>query len=428
VTLSVRVLYLVRREGFSSVFASQIARRMGAIAESGFDVAIAVLATPGQWLKTDLRAKWAAVVAAVPESINGKVSALPALPSRFNWPLLESAVFRWWLRGKTRRGTTAAIVQCRNTAATQIALRARQAGSPIRVIFDCRGVVDHEFLYDHGYHFDDAPPALRGQALQLSEQQRLCAQNADAVFCVSDAMVKYLVADAGIARDKCTVIPCCVETDTLGQDSSSRHAIRARYGLEDKLVVCYCGSLVGYQRIEHSLTLFRQIAAMDPRAHFYAVTTSAQKMRDSAMAAGLREDQLTVVSVAPDQVPAMLSAADVGLLLRERSPVNEVASPVKFAEYLASGTPVIVSAGVGDFSALVRAHQVGLTLDDYADAELTQNQLEPFLKQLAEQTENMRNRCTQVAAEQLTFAPYLSQVSRVYERLGQAAQLESEPC
>lgn len=404
---------------------------MGAIAESGFDVAIAVLATPGQWLKADLRAKWAAVVAAVPTSITGKVSALPVLPSRFNWPLLESLVFRWWLRSKTRRPNAITIVQSRNTAATQIALRARRSGSPIRVIFDCRGVVDHEFLYDHGYHFGDAPPALRALALALSEQQRQCARDADAVFCVSDAMVKYLVADADIASDKCTVIPCCVETETSNRGASSREAIRLRYGLEDKLVVCYCGSLVGYQRIEHSLALFRQIAVLEPQAHFFAVTTSAEKMRQSALLAGLRGDQLTVVSVPPDQVPAMLAAADVGLLLRERSPVNEVASPVKFAEYLASGTPVIVSAGVGDFSALVREHQVGLTLDDYADAEITHSQLEPFLKQLPEQTEAMRDRCTQLAAEQLTFAPHLAEVSRVYQRLAQAAptaQLESDPC
>jgi len=356
-------------------------------------------------------------------AIAGKVSALPCLPSRFNWPSLEAGVFRWWLRRKIRASGAMAIVQCRNTAATQIALSARDAGLPIRVIFDCRGVVDHEFLYDHGYDFGDAPPALRECALKLSKQQQDCARRADAVYCVSAAMAQYLVSDAEISSDKCTVIPCCVETQTLGVGAASRAEVRARLGFDGKLVVCYCGSLVGYQRIGHSLALFLQILALEPRAHFFAITTSAEKMRSTALAAGLLEDQMTVVSVAPDEVPAMLSAADLGLLLRERSPVNLVASPVKFAEYLASGTPVIVSAGIGDFSALVSDQRIGLTLDDYSDHEITQNQLEPFLKSLPQQSEALRKRCIAVAGQQLAFAPYLAELSSVYRRLAQTEQL-----
>jgi hypothetical protein len=42
--------------------------------------------------------------------------------------------------------------------------------------------------------------------------------------------------------------------------------------------------------------------------------------------------------------------------------VNEVASPVKFGEYLASGLPVVMSAGIGDYSELVRRKKVGVIL------------------------------------------------------------------
>jgi glycosyltransferase involved in cell wall biosynthesis len=58
-------------------------------------------------------------------------------------------------------------------------------------------------------------------------------------------------------------------------------------------------------------------------------------------------------------VPEYLAAGDLGLLLRDPHPVNRVASPVKFAEYLAAGLPVLVSPGVGDAAAIVERERVG---------------------------------------------------------------------
>ena len=48
-----------------------------------------------------------------------------------------------------------------------------------------------------------------------------------------------------------------------------------------------------------------------------------------------------------------LSLADYGILLREDTWTNRVASPVKFAEYLNAGLDVIISDNVGDFSKMV---------------------------------------------------------------------------
>jgi len=42
---------------------------------------------------------------------------------------------------------------------------------------------------------------------------------------------------------------------------------------------------------------------------------------------------------------------------------NQVASPTKFAEYLAAGMPVIISERIGDFSGMVRHHQLGIVID-----------------------------------------------------------------
>ena len=54
-----------------------------------------------------------------------------------------------------------------------------------------------------------------------------------------------------------------------------------------------------------------------------------------------------------------LSVGDYGLLIREQSLTNSVASPTKFAEYLALGLPVLISENLGDYSEFVLHHKCG---------------------------------------------------------------------
>jgi hypothetical protein len=51
--------------------------------------------------------------------------------------------------------------------------------------------------------------------------------------------------------------------------------------------------------------------------------------------------------------------ADYGILIREQSVTNQVASPVKFAEYLACGLQVLISEGIGDFTDFVKQQNCG---------------------------------------------------------------------
>ena len=47
--------------------------------------------------------------------------------------------------------------------------------------------------------------------------------------------------------------------------------------------------------------------------------------------------------------------------------VNNVASPIKVAEYLACGLPVIMTQGIGDYSEDLAREPVGLLLDERKD-------------------------------------------------------------
>ena len=70
-------------------------------------------------------------------------------------------------------------------------------------------------------------------------------------------------------------------------------------------------------------------------------------------------DRIVVDWLKPEDVYSVLNACDYGVLCREDSITNRVASPTKFAEYLASGLKILISERVGDYSNLVSENEIG---------------------------------------------------------------------
>jgi glycosyltransferase involved in cell wall biosynthesis len=104
------------------------------------------------------------------------------------------------------------------------------------------------------------------------------------------------------------------------------------------------------------------------------------------------------------EIQNYLAVGDLGLLLRERNSVNRVASPVKFAEYLACGLPVLVSPGVGDFSHFVCAEHVGYVLEPGLP-------LARVVSEIRDNRSAFRVRCQEVAARNFDGDRYLSAYS-----------------
>ena len=80
----------------------------------------------------------------------------------------------------------------------------------------------------------------------------------------------------------------------------------------------------------------------------------ARPRRDPAPDRGAGPDAAPLVDCcSKEDLPAVYEAADLGLILRDDSPVNRVACPTKLAEYLFFGLiPVVRSPRLGDFQEL----------------------------------------------------------------------------
>lgn len=417
----VQVVYLVLREGLSSVFASQVAQPLASRAREGFRVHLGVFAPLGQLLRPALRQRWNALRAAMPPELAGRLTILPSPPTRLVWAWDEARTLRWWLRRRYGRREPI-ILHCRCAEMTAVALRATRRFPNARVIFDCRGDELAEFADRHGLDLaalTQWPADLRARYEHAEQLQRIAATGSDAVFCVSNAMVREMARRYPIPPERFAVVPCCTRVDAFPADPAIRARVRQRLGLADRFVVTYCGSLEWYQLADQAIRVFRLIRTMKPKAHLLAITTHAGRMRTALAESGVAPEESTVLSLPPHEVPEHLLASDVGLLLRHADAVNRVASPVKFAEYLASGTPVILTEGIGDYSKAVQEHRLGAVVHlELPDDELA-SELKAFLAWRAGRAEELRTACRAFAETTLSWSYHAHTTAAVYERLAE---------
>ena len=404
---SVPIQYLVYREGLSAVFPSQVLTPVSKLRVLGYDVRLGVFTPIGQWLRGGPRRRLRDLQAAV-SSVNGlPVSWFPSPPSRARWTASDKLVLAAWLAARFgRRGRF--LMHCRGSRMTRIALAVKPLFPKAKIVYDCRGVEHAELAY-HGLP--------EHKAVRLRESEADAARRADRVLCVSEAMARYVGGAYGLPRARITVVPCCVDAGRFARAAAVRADVRRRLSLEGRLVIAYCGSVKAWQLPEECLGLFRRIRRSEPDAHFLAVTTQAESFRRLAHQNGVGDDALTVVRAAHEEVPDYLAAADVGLLLRERLLVNQVAAPVKFAEYLATGNPVIISEGIGDYSDLTAREGTGVVVPRLPVEGATFDEILSFLKTYRQAPDRFRARCREAAARHLDSEAHLGKVAALYDRV-----------
>lgn len=399
----VKTFHLTLHEGLTSVYLSQVARPMSLLREQGLAVDLVVFARVGESLRGVARRRWKARKQEIQRDFGLELHLLRAPPSRAPRLWSEGKGLAVWYR-KRRDPATLVRFHCRGPYSTTVALSLRDRYPEVQVVFDCRGVTGAEYAYERGYpEVEAAPPEVRLAAEALEARERHVAQSADAVICVSEAMSRVVQCRWGVSASKLSVVPCCTDARAGIKATEARDVLRRQLGLNDRFVVLYSGSVAPWQMPEESIGLFKRMRALRAETHLLVLTTQPKRFYALLERAGVQSEHSTVLSMPHSEVPKYLSAGDAALLIRERCLVNEVASPVKFAEYLAAGLPVILSGGVGDYSELVRHCRLGVVLEQLP-SQAPDDQIARFFDNI---NETSRRFCQEVAMRKFDWAVYL---------------------
>jgi glycosyltransferase involved in cell wall biosynthesis len=263
---------------------------------------------------------------------------------------------------ETRR-SGARIVHARaSIPASMGAVAARLAG--VAFLYDADAPLSEEYV-DHGY-WDRG--SLFPQLVAMLE--RFALRHASAIVTLTERYAGELRARR-VPPPPMAVVPCCVDTTRFAGDAAVRDRIRLALGAtRDTVLLVYAGKSGYRYRTDALMSFVARFRGLHPHTHLAVLSgDDPAAFAAEAAAAGLPDDTVSVRRVPPDEVPGWLAAADAGLAFINPAPCERAASPIKIGEYLAAGLPVVVSAGIGDYSDLIREHRLGTVVDvDNPDA------------------------------------------------------------
>jgi glycosyltransferase involved in cell wall biosynthesis len=169
------------------------------------------------------------------------------------------------------------------------------------------------------------------------------------VVTLTDRLRRWLRDSALVAPDTpIEVIPCCVDLARFSVDARARAAARAALGAGDRMVLVYAGTLGSWYCEEEMARLFAAVRRRRPSLFAVYSRAPTERLRAALAHQGVADADVAVRPTAPADMPAALAAADAAISFARPWFSKIASSPVKVAEYLACGVPVVLNRGIGD--------------------------------------------------------------------------------
>ncbi len=158
---------------------------------------------------------------------------------------------------------------------------------------------------------------------------------ADLVACGSE-LVKEQVLRLGVAEERTLITPTGVDLTSFAKGHGSAARRRADLGLADRFVVGWVGSFRSFHAVEQ---LVDAVAGISD-ATLLLVGDGPERAAVEARARAAGVATVSTGTVAHSALPELLAAMDVAVVLAPQGRPFHY-SPLKLAEYLAAGLPVV---------------------------------------------------------------------------------------
>ena len=233
------------------------------------------------------------------------------------------------------------IAICRGPIATELAL-----GSFRKVVYDGRAAVKAEVE-----EFDVTGNKQLGEDFIKAEKNAVL--KSDYRIAVSNKLEEYWKREFGYQGDQHIVIPCTLTSKSSGKLLKEKN--------DGSIKLVYSGGLGAWQSCDLVANLCRKAIKENANVNVLFLTKENEVIKKL-----IQEfpDRCERSWLKHEEVYEALSSCDYGILIREQNVTNQVASPVKFAEYLNAGLKVLISKNLGDFTEFVKENDCGIVIED----------------------------------------------------------------
>jgi len=127
---------------------------------------------------------------------------------------------------------------------------------------------------------------------------------------------------------------------------------------------------------------------------------------------GINKGDWTLEASRPDEIPDRIAGSGVGLVVANRSSAKWLAWPLKFAEYLSAGIPLVIEKTVGkEITDIVSRWKLGLIIDESDPESYSQ------ISEIFDNHEGYKQRCIAYARKRMQISHSAAQYARLYREL-----------
>jgi hypothetical protein len=280
------------------------------------------------------------IKAELPESV-----VIPMIPGVKRWKLNYFILRLFLLFSKHTK------MICRGPFAAHLALQLRSKGHLEKVVFDARGAYTAELN-----EYNVIPDETIKQ--EISRIEEYVVNNSDFRLAVSEMLANYWWKMFSYLKKDHVIIPCTLNTDFEFELPTQTEIEKLRNDLgynEKDIVFVYSGSAAGWQSFHLIDGFITSLMEEHPNVKLLVLSSHFDPNFEVIKR---YSDRVIIKWVPAEQVKNHLLASDYGILFREETITNKVASPVKFAEYLSCGLKVVISDNLGDYTKFSHDHDL----------------------------------------------------------------------
>jgi glycosyltransferase involved in cell wall biosynthesis len=265
------------------------------------------------------------------------------------------------------------IIHSRSSLPTAIAVIIAKLSRSI-FLYDADSVLSEEYA-------DIEHWARKSKGFRITAaSEALARKAAKQIIVLTDTLRQDFIKDFQITTP-IEVIPCCVDLDKFNFNVETRKRKRAELNLSEEKLFVYVGKIGSWYLVNETFDFFKEVQKNMSTAKLLVVTQDPPgAFHQLALSKNISKDSYFIKKASHTEVPEWLSASDVGLALIKSLKSKRGSSPVKVAEYLASGLPVVITDKIGDCSNLIIKNKIGAVVKQtnykgYHDTVIKLNEL-----------------------------------------------------
>ncbi len=227
----------------------------------------------------------------------------------------------------------------------------------IPIIFDMRGFWADERVDGHIWSLNN--PIYRAVYKYFKKKEKLWITNSDIIVVLTDVAKNYLINNFKVDPNNVYVIPCAADFNLF---DPSRIKLNQEIDSNNLL---YFGSAENWYLFDEMFAFYDVYRNFFPRSKFTLILHS----KNNAILEKLNkygwQDEVTIIYNIPrEAMPEYINMATHIVFFLKNSFTRIATSPIKFAETLAMGKPVITNKGIGDLD-VVEMDNCGIVIDDF---------------------------------------------------------------